>query len=70
MLYNAIQCYTIVPYCPLLSHDFPHGPMKKSWHPRLLVLALRGPALCQSQPRSSLVSAQTCQQQRSLRKCW
>ena len=37
MLYNVIQCYTmlynfilvshIVPYCPILSHDFPHGPM-------------------------------------------
>ena len=27
MLYNVIQCYTIDTYCPILSHDFPHGPM-------------------------------------------
>ena len=27
MLYNVIQFYTSVPYCPILSHDFPHGPM-------------------------------------------
>ena len=61
---------------PRLSHDFPvFSGVPPPWtldDPGLLVLALGGPALCQSQPWSgsrafSAVSAQTRQQQRGLK---